>query len=349
MSSLVPVSDGAINNNLLYNPDFKVAQRGAGPFTSTTTPANNDYTVLADCWRLISDGNDIVDVSIDYNVYANSGNTLYPSLKFDVETANKKFGVISWLESIDVLGLRGKSVSLSFLYRAAADGSTFNNVKACLVQSVATADSLGDPVSTWNAGGTDPTLSANFSFIGTPVSVDIGSGTLGKVVFENISIPTSSVNNLGVMIWHDAASTTVGHTFNISKVKLELGSFATEYSALPIARQSLVCQRYFLSIGGSTNRLPATGRADGTSTGFWTYPLGTRMRTAPGLSIVGTGSFQLNDGSVQLSASSIATNFSSDQCVAANFTMSASTFTLYRTLFGVFSDATTYLWATAEL
>lgn len=343
------VSSGAVNPNLLYNPDFRIAQRGAGPFTSATTPANNDYTVLLDCWRLLSDGNDIVDVSQSLTPGSISGNTLYAKIAFDVETANKKFGIIHWLESKDTLGLRGQTVSLSCLLQTGASGDTFNDVKIGLIESVATADVTADPISSWNTGGTNPTLAANFSFIGTPVSQSMSSGNVAEVKLEGVTLTATGTNNLGVIIWSDTTSTTVGHLLYVSKVKLEISATATKYSQIPLSEQLLRCQRFFVSLGGSTNRLPATGRADGISTGFWTYPLGVKMRSDPSLSIAGTGSFQLNDGSVQLTASSISTNYSTTQCIAANFGMSASTFTLYRTLFGVFTDTTTYLWASAEL
>ena len=48
--------------NYVINGDFRVAQRGTS-FTSATAPANSDGNYLLDRWIVLSDGNDIVDVS----------------------------------------------------------------------------------------------------------------------------------------------------------------------------------------------------------------------------------------------------------------------------------------------
>ena len=53
--------------NALVNGGFRVVQRGTS-FTSTSTPANDDDTYLLDRWLLLSDGDDIVDVSQETTV-----------------------------------------------------------------------------------------------------------------------------------------------------------------------------------------------------------------------------------------------------------------------------------------
>ena len=75
--------------NFLINGSFSIAQRGTA-FTAATTPANSNDTYLLDRWLLLSDGNDIVDVSqlavtSDENPFA---------LQALVATANKKFGFL---------------------------------------------------------------------------------------------------------------------------------------------------------------------------------------------------------------------------------------------------------------
>ena len=76
--------------NALMNGCFRVWQRGTS-FTSATTPANNDDTHLADRWCLLSDGNDILDVSQETTTVP-TGN--YAAAKLDVETANKRAGLV---------------------------------------------------------------------------------------------------------------------------------------------------------------------------------------------------------------------------------------------------------------
>lgn len=64
VSGIASVNTGPLAGfrNHLINGAMMVAQRGTS-FTSTTTPANNDDTYLLDRWILLSDGNDIVDVT----------------------------------------------------------------------------------------------------------------------------------------------------------------------------------------------------------------------------------------------------------------------------------------------
>ena len=51
------------HKNAIINGDFKIAQRGTS-FTAATTPLNDDDTYLLDRWKLLSDGDDVVDCTI---------------------------------------------------------------------------------------------------------------------------------------------------------------------------------------------------------------------------------------------------------------------------------------------
>ena len=85
-----------MSRNYLLNPDFSVTQRGTS-FTSTTSPANSDDTFLLDRWILLSDGNDIVDVTQQTSSTHLPANCI-SGISLDVETANKKFGILQVLE-----------------------------------------------------------------------------------------------------------------------------------------------------------------------------------------------------------------------------------------------------------
>jgi hypothetical protein len=77
--------------NRLFNGSYAVAQRG----TTFASGSNNDDTYNLDRWYVLSDGNDIVDIT--QNTAAAP-----PEQKFcialDVETINKKFGVAQIIE-----------------------------------------------------------------------------------------------------------------------------------------------------------------------------------------------------------------------------------------------------------
>ena len=82
----------------------------ATSFTSTGS-ANNDAVYTLDRWKLLSDGNDIVDVSQETSTVPT--NKLF-ALKLDVETEDKKFGIAQVVENNACTGLIGNSVTLSF-------------------------------------------------------------------------------------------------------------------------------------------------------------------------------------------------------------------------------------------
>ena len=88
--------DGYYAHNFIINGDFSVAQRGTS-FTAATTPANDDDEYLLDRWLVLSDGDDIVDVT--QGTDGSVGNGTY--LQADVETAQKKFGFFTVLENKD--------------------------------------------------------------------------------------------------------------------------------------------------------------------------------------------------------------------------------------------------------
>src|SRR3990167_7154847 len=116
-----------VYDNSIINGDFRVAQRGTS-FTSATTPANNDDTYLLDRWVLLSDGNDAVDVTQSTDAPTNGLN----SIALDVETVDKKFGILQVIEQKNSIGLIGQTVMLSF-WAKATGGGKLDNLKAAII------------------------------------------------------------------------------------------------------------------------------------------------------------------------------------------------------------------------
>ena len=95
------------SKNLLINGCMTHAQRGASgsaSFDDTTSSANTDDNYLLDRWILLSDGDNIVDVS---QVAAGgvSGKDMY--MRLDVETAEKKFGIFQVIENKNCKSILG--------------------------------------------------------------------------------------------------------------------------------------------------------------------------------------------------------------------------------------------------
>ena len=225
--------------NGIINGDFSCWQRG----TSFTSGSNNDDTCTASRWVLLSDGNDIVDVTraagdVDTGIY---------SIGLDVETVDKKFGIVQIIEQINCgqLGDIGTSpVSLSFKAKVAGSGK-LDNVKAAVIAWSGTADSVtSDVVNAWNAEGTDPTLATSWTYENTPSNLSVTTSWV-RYKIENISVDTSGTNNVAVFIWSDVTDTDAGDFLYIADVQLEPGATSNPFKRETHAATLSQCQRYY--------------------------------------------------------------------------------------------------------
>jgi hypothetical protein len=274
--------------NYLTNGDMKVAQRGTSLTAGGTAGVslNNDDVYTLDQWILLSDGNDIVDVT--QNTEAPAPGAQF-SLALDVETANKKFGILQIIEAKNCHRIIGDSVSLSFKMKASAvDQWGANSVKAAVISWASTADSVtSDIVSSWGAEGTRPTLVANWTYENANSSGTTGNFTpttsWATYTLKNVSIDTSSTNNVAVFIWSDVTGTTAGQFLYITDVQLESGSDTTDYLRKSYDEELHECRRYYQKIGEANNQGVAQGWFKNSSTANFCLPYLNEMRVAPSL------------------------------------------------------------------
>ena len=264
---------GALSNgrNRLINGDFRIAQRG----TSFVAGANNDDTYNLDRWTLLSDGNDIVDVT-QANVAPTGG--LY-SIGLDVETANKKFGILQIIEQRNIVGCYGSQCTLSFKFRTS--GSSINNVKAVILSWSSTADSVtSDVVSAWNADNTTPTWATNWTAENTPANLNPTNSW--QTASITALVDTASTNNIAVFIWCDDLSTTVGDFLYITDVQFEQGETATKFERRHIQQETALCQRYYwrFTDGGLYSNV-GVGVSQGATSGIAWITFPTTMRANP--------------------------------------------------------------------
>lgn len=268
--------------NLLINGCFRIFQRGTS-FTSATNPANSDDTALADRWFLLSDGNDIVDVT---------QSTERPTTKFlksialDVETANKKFGIVQFVENQNAEFIIGDTVTFSF-YAKASETTKLDNVKAAIIAWDGAADTVtSDIVSAWNAENTAPTLVANWTYENVPANLSVTNAWARYSV--SATIDTASTTNVAVFIWSDVTDTTAGHFLYITGCQLELGSTPTTFEYRPFSTELTLCQRYYESsydlgtaIGTVSDNGAIGGSVAGNVTTYHTMFFKTTKRILP--------------------------------------------------------------------
>ncbi|MCG8435503.1 MAG: hypothetical protein MJA83_15890 [Gammaproteobacteria bacterium] len=195
--------------NLLTNGDFLSWPRGTS-FDSTTTPANNDAAFLPGYWFLLSDGNDVVDVSQDTS---NTPDGAYSSIKLEVETANKKFGIGQ------ILSAEKSAVNSLAELALKARASGISNLRLAILEWSGTADAATiDFVSAWNNAGTDPTLATNWAYANEPANLGLADQ------WEDYLTQTLDVvdaNNIGIFIFVDDTDAAVDDVLRISLCSFE--------------------------------------------------------------------------------------------------------------------------------
>ena len=240
----VTIPSGATINcrrpsNALINGDMRVAQRG----TSFTASDNNDDVYTLDRWLLLSDGNDIVDVT-QQSSGGTSGESQY--IRLDVETTAKKFGICQIIETKNCRDLIGQSASISFDAKV-TNASKLSDIRAVVLAWNHTADTVtSDVVSAWGAEGSNPTFATNWTAENTAANLSVTTSWVNYKI-ENISIDTSSANNVAILIWQNNVATndTAGIFLEVSEVKLEAASTASPFEYNTYTQELHDCERYY--------------------------------------------------------------------------------------------------------
>lgn len=279
-------------NNLVVNGDMRVAQQGTS-FTSTGS-ANNDDSYTLDQVIMLSDGNDIVDVTQESSGGVDGGSDY---IQLDVETVSKKFGILMPIENKDCLNVIGDVVSLSFDAKV-SDAAKLSDIRAAVLTWSSTADSItSDVVSSWNAEGSNPTFATNWTAENTPSDLSVGT-SWERVTIENISVDTASAANLAVFIWSNDVATndTLANTLSITNVKLQKGSVATAFQARPFQDELARSQRYFFrAINGAdqTGEPQGVALVDTTTTALVVMRFPVEMLSAPSGNVSAASDFQV--------------------------------------------------------
>jgi len=206
--------------NVLVNGDFRIWQRGSGPF-STTTPSSSEYA--ADRWYV---GTNNIAVS------RNAVNTPFVE-SFDRAVQSTTSGNFSLAQMVE---LKSQGSNSQFYV-----GSTWT-------------------LSFWakhDPGDVDIRVLGQFaddSPGANGVSVFDQTGGTGLVAGNNwqrLSFTftvgaTAALTNKGLAVYIRAATTG---TFTLTGIQLESGPVATPFEHRPIGTELALCQRYYLSIG----------------------------------------------------------------------------------------------------
>jgi hypothetical protein len=336
--------------NALINGDFAIDQRvrpgDSVAHVSTSAFPNNDDAYTLDRWYILSDGNDIVDVTQATDAPTNQ----LTSIGLDVETINKKFGIAQIIEQSNCVGLIGQNVSLSFKARVTST-TKLDNIKAAIVSWSGTADTVtSDIISAWGAEGTNPTLIANATYENSPANLSVTTSWTTYTI-ENVAIDTASAKNIIVLIWSDVTDTTLGDFIYLTDVQLEAGNVATPYDRLPIDTQLERCLRYTYGLWQTSANAPfGIGLCTATNKFDTIIPYPVPMRGTPSATYSAGTTFRIYT-TASFAANSIATAAISRNSLHMQATRTAADLTTGTA--GLFQDANSgtfaYVVVSAEL
>jgi len=179
-----------------------------------------------------------------------------------------------------------------------------------------------------------------FGTLASPTRTQIATGTFtvtSTVTNYTASVSVPSAATTGIEIVLTVGAQTSG-TWTIGNVQLEAGSVATPFERLPIGETLMLCQRYFLKLGGNTAAdIYFAGYATSGNYGTLTLTYPATMRANPTATIVGTWTAGNISGtpSIFAGSGSMAMRFAAVS-VPAGFAFSTI-------------DSTTYLTFAAEL
>lgn len=256
-----------VGRNLLHNGLFRVAQRGAGPWT-----ANGNYTL--DRWQLSLslDSASISQVAHSDASRAQVGDESAAVALANAFTGNAGAGAynraVQRIE--DVRRLAGKTVTVS-LWAAAASGTPKLGIG--IVQSFGTG---GSPSGAVVVAGQSVTLSTTYTRYSATFSIPSISGkTLGS----------NNDHNTELSLWFSSGTTnataagSVGvqsATIAIWGVQLEVGSVATPLEKPDVRYDLANCQRFAVIQSFAGGSYGAAG-----SGAYVTVPLPVTMRVQP--------------------------------------------------------------------
>jgi hypothetical protein len=314
-------------HNYAYNPDFGVAMFGtsfSAAAGATFQPVNNDGTILFNRWRLLSDGNDIVDVdavSID-------GKSAIRSV---VQTANKRFGYFQIFESRDIKRLfdngNGKA-SLSIGAWTTAS-KVVSKARAIVLSWQGGADSsTRDWVNAWNAQGSNPTPVASWTVEGS-VEITLTTTPFTRYALEGVALDTAGTNNLGIFVMIDDTDATVNDELILSEVKFESGEKATPFQPVDLSLEELRCSRYgWVHVSPNTSEPIMMGWAATTSEVSGVIPFPVPMRTVPQVGGSNVAHYTILRANTSLGVSALTSGGPGRYSFRLNFTAASASLTV---------------------
>ena len=231
----------AIQDNILDNGDFIIAQRGTN-FTAATTFTNADGNYTLDRFKVIDSraGSDVVDIS-QTKLASELPAEARAAITLTHQRQNEQAGLVQYIDYDTTRTLLNKDLSLSFeIYNS---DSVTRNFRAAILSWQGTADDMpNDPVATWQTAG-NLGFATGFTIENTTTALVANATAWNRFTINGVNLDTASTNNLAIVIWTDE-SIANGDEWRATKIKLEQSAVATAWKAKAIADEENNCYKY---------------------------------------------------------------------------------------------------------
>lgn len=246
-----PLVSDSYKYNLLYNAEFLLFQENFA--SSEDSPNRCDTGVYyADQWISCTDSlsNDFwfgeaFSSTMEASPSKSSGGVFITN---NTAGSNYYLGTTQVLPSMNKL--RGKKVVLNASLGNLVTSS--NEVRVAIIQWKGAANSFDrDPVQTWSAAPTNPTLKANWSYVAISDSFDPSTGVVGPNGMKETSLTgviDSDAENVGIFIFGSQNyDGDLEEGFVVGNVSLERGTYPTDFDELSISFDDNYeqCKKFF--------------------------------------------------------------------------------------------------------
>jgi len=334
---------------------MQVAQRG----TSFNQAADAGYTL--DRFAVFRNGAGIMD--IEQSTTVPSGEGFKKSLKCTVDTADSSIGGTDFgglfyktegqdINQFEFGNSSAKQFTLSFFVRSNITGTysvAFRNgsanrylVKEYTISSADTWQKItitdtADLTGTW---ASDNTTGVQINWCLWEGGFTAAPNTWGT---GNVVGSTNNVNWVA----------TVGNTFYLTGVQLEVGSVATDFEHRSFAQELALCQRYFEQYNFTTFDYEAIIPSHNTNTSGGTlgvFPWRVEKRATPTITLSADSTFRLNGGGAgDTQATSMSISRTGKYTTKIDCNASRSQTTGHAGYISRQADSTTFIQISAEL
>lgn len=284
--------------NRIINGDMVIAQRTAGAVTNVATSRGAGFAL--DRWSVWLANWVGGAATQQQSTDVPSGQGFVNSLLVTVTGASSttdtsgRFLINQMIEGFNTADLNwgtanAKTVTFSFWVKSSVTGNygfTLTNSggdRAYVVSYAINSANTWEKKTVTIPGDTSGTWTTN-NTAGITLNYDLGvngptTDTVNTWLAGDFRGLTSGVNLIN----------TLGATFYLTGVQLEVGSVATSFDYLPYGTELMLCQRYYTQWGFNSGSFSAQAMAClNTSNASCRIPFPATMRTAPSCAVVGT-------------------------------------------------------------